>query len=122
MRILGLIISALKKYLDQKELPEEEKELVHAPFTFSTIIQSRPPCNIPVRKCIGSDFNWAVFPATKPVTAEVRISRVTTMKASPNRITLSQPCFILGFFVVGSVIVITFVCNLQTCLKTTYSL
>ncbi|MFZ1808750.1 MAG: c-type cytochrome [Cyclobacteriaceae bacterium] len=38
--ILGLIINALKRYLDQKELTEEDKEVVHSPFTFSTIAQS----------------------------------------------------------------------------------
>jgi mono/diheme cytochrome c family protein len=39
--ILGLIISGLKKYLDQKDLTEEDKEVVHAPFTLVTIVQSR---------------------------------------------------------------------------------
>ena len=38
--ILGLIVSALKKYLDQKELSEEDKEVVHSPFTVSSIMQS----------------------------------------------------------------------------------
>ncbi len=38
--ILGLIINALKKYLDQKDLSEEDREMVHSPFTFSTIAQS----------------------------------------------------------------------------------
>jgi mono/diheme cytochrome c family protein len=38
--ILGLIISALKKYLDQKDLSAEEKEIVHSPYTLSTIVQS----------------------------------------------------------------------------------
>jgi mono/diheme cytochrome c family protein len=38
--ILALIINALKKYLDQKELSEEDKELVHSPFTLSTIVRS----------------------------------------------------------------------------------
>ncbi|MEP2671354.1 MAG: c-type cytochrome [Cyclobacteriaceae bacterium] len=38
--ILGLIINALKRYLDQKELTEEDKEVVHSPFTFSSIAQS----------------------------------------------------------------------------------
>ncbi|MEZ4944575.1 MAG: c-type cytochrome [Cyclobacteriaceae bacterium] len=38
--ILGLIINALKRYLDQKELSEEDKEVVHSPFTFSSITQS----------------------------------------------------------------------------------
>jgi len=38
--ILGLIINALKKYLDQKELSVEDKELVHSPYTLSTIVRS----------------------------------------------------------------------------------
>lgn len=38
--ILGLIVSVLKKYLDQKELSEEDKEVVHSPFTVSSIMQS----------------------------------------------------------------------------------
>lgn len=38
--ILGLIINALKRYLDQKDLNEEDKEVVHSPFTMGTIVQS----------------------------------------------------------------------------------
>ncbi|HZX73273.1 MAG TPA: cytochrome c3 family protein [Cyclobacteriaceae bacterium] len=38
--ILGLIINILKKYLDQKELSEEDKEVVHAPFTLTSVMQS----------------------------------------------------------------------------------
>lgn len=38
--ILGLIINALKRYLDQKELSDEDKEVVHSPFTIGTIVQS----------------------------------------------------------------------------------
>lgn len=38
--ILGLIINALKKYLDQKELSEEDREQVHSPFTLGTISRS----------------------------------------------------------------------------------
>lgn len=38
--ILGLIINALKKYLDQKDLSEAEREVVHSPFTFDSIIRS----------------------------------------------------------------------------------
>lgn len=38
--ILGLIISSLKRYLDQKDLTEEDREVVHSPFTFSSIVQS----------------------------------------------------------------------------------
>jgi mono/diheme cytochrome c family protein len=39
--ILGLIISGLKKYLDQKDLSAEDKEIVHAPFTVTSVLQSR---------------------------------------------------------------------------------
>ncbi len=39
--ILGIIITALKKYLDQKDLTPEEKEVVHAPFTITSVAQSR---------------------------------------------------------------------------------
>jgi mono/diheme cytochrome c family protein len=39
--ILALIISALKKYLDQKDLSESDKEVVHAPFSIGTIMRSR---------------------------------------------------------------------------------
>lgn len=38
--ILGLIINALKRYLDQKDLSEEDREVVHSPFTLGTIMQS----------------------------------------------------------------------------------
>jgi mono/diheme cytochrome c family protein len=38
--ILGLIINALKKYLDQKDLSDEDKEMVHSPYTFGTIFRS----------------------------------------------------------------------------------
>jgi hypothetical protein len=39
--ILALIISALKKYLDQKELSDEDKEVVHSPITVTTFFQSK---------------------------------------------------------------------------------
>lgn len=39
--ILGLIISALKKYLDQKELTAEDKEVVNSPFSMASIMRSR---------------------------------------------------------------------------------
>ncbi|HCM74786.1 MAG TPA: cytochrome C [Cytophagales bacterium] len=38
--ILGLIINALKRYLDQKDLSEEDKEVVHSPFSIGSIVQS----------------------------------------------------------------------------------
>lgn len=38
--ILGLIINALKKYLDNRDLTDAEKEVVHSPFTLGTILQS----------------------------------------------------------------------------------
>jgi hypothetical protein len=38
--ILVLIVNVLKKYLDQRELSEEDKEVVHSPITFDTIVRS----------------------------------------------------------------------------------
>jgi mono/diheme cytochrome c family protein len=38
--ILGLIINALKKYLDQKDLTEDDKEIVHSKYTFSSAVKS----------------------------------------------------------------------------------
>ncbi|HCZ35425.1 MAG TPA: cytochrome C [Cytophagales bacterium] len=38
--ILSLIINALKKYLDQKDLTEDEREVVHSKYTFNTIVKS----------------------------------------------------------------------------------
>lgn len=38
--ILTLIINALKKYLDQKDLAEEDKELVHSKYTLGSIVRS----------------------------------------------------------------------------------
>lgn len=38
--ILTLIINALKKYLDQKDLSEEDQEVVHSKYTFNTIVRS----------------------------------------------------------------------------------
>lgn len=39
--ILALITNALKRYLDQKDLSEEDREVVHSPITLGTILQSR---------------------------------------------------------------------------------
>lgn len=38
--ILGLIINALKKYLDSKDLSAEDREVVHSPISFGSVIQS----------------------------------------------------------------------------------
>lgn len=38
--ILSLIVTALKKYLNQKELSEEDKEVVNSPYSFNSIIRS----------------------------------------------------------------------------------
>lgn len=38
--ILALIINVLKKYLDQRELSEEDREVVHSPITFDSVIRS----------------------------------------------------------------------------------
>lgn len=39
--ILGFLVSALKRFLDQRNLSEEDKEVVHSPITFATITSSR---------------------------------------------------------------------------------
>lgn len=39
--ILALIVNALKKYLSQKELTEEDKEVVSSPYTAGSFLQSR---------------------------------------------------------------------------------
>jgi mono/diheme cytochrome c family protein len=39
--ILGFLVSSLKRFLDQKGLNEEDKEIVHSPITVSTITRSR---------------------------------------------------------------------------------
>ncbi len=38
--ILSLIVSALKKYLDQKELSEEDRDIVNSPYTLGSIVKS----------------------------------------------------------------------------------
>ncbi len=38
--ILGLVISGLKKYLDQKDLSAEDKEIVHSPYTVGSFVRS----------------------------------------------------------------------------------
>ncbi|MDH4058817.1 MAG: c-type cytochrome, partial [Cyclobacteriaceae bacterium] len=38
--ILVFLVSALKRFLDQKDLSEADKEVVHSPFTFSSITRS----------------------------------------------------------------------------------
>jgi mono/diheme cytochrome c family protein len=38
--ILGFLVSALKRFLDQKQLSEEDKEVVHSPITVASITRS----------------------------------------------------------------------------------
>jgi mono/diheme cytochrome c family protein len=38
--ILGFLVSALKRFLDQKSLSEEDREVVHSPITLGTITRS----------------------------------------------------------------------------------
>ncbi len=38
--ILGFLVSALKRFLDQKELSEEDKEVVHSPITIGSVTRS----------------------------------------------------------------------------------
>jgi len=40
MVILGFLVSSLKRFLDQKQLSEEEKEIVHSPITLATATRS----------------------------------------------------------------------------------
>lgn len=39
--ILGFLVSSLKRFLDQKNLTEEDKEIVHSPISVATISRSR---------------------------------------------------------------------------------
>lgn len=39
--ILGFLISAIKRFLDQRDLTEEEREVVHSPITAGSIMRSR---------------------------------------------------------------------------------
>lgn len=39
--ILFFLISAIKRFLDQKDLTPEQREVVHAPFTLGSILRSR---------------------------------------------------------------------------------
>lgn len=39
--ILAFLVSALKRFLDQRSLSEEDKEVVHSPITLATITRSR---------------------------------------------------------------------------------
>ncbi len=38
--ILGFLVSALKRFLDQKQLSEEDKELIHSPITIASVTRS----------------------------------------------------------------------------------
>lgn len=38
--ILGFLVSALKRFLDQRTLSEEEREVVHSPITFGSVTSS----------------------------------------------------------------------------------
>lgn len=39
--ILGFLVSSLKRFLDQRDLTDDDKEVVHSPITVSTISRSR---------------------------------------------------------------------------------
>ncbi len=41
LAILGFLVSTMKRFLDQKDLTEEDQEIVHSPFTVGSIVQSR---------------------------------------------------------------------------------
>jgi mono/diheme cytochrome c family protein len=38
--ILGFLVSSLKRFLDQKELSEEDKEVIHSPITVASVTRS----------------------------------------------------------------------------------
>ncbi|HEX5170861.1 MAG TPA: c-type cytochrome [Cyclobacteriaceae bacterium] len=39
--VLGFLVSAIKRFLDQKDLSEEEKEVVHSPISGGSILRSK---------------------------------------------------------------------------------
>lgn len=39
--VLGFLVSAIKRFLDQKDLTEEEKEVVHSPISGGSILRSK---------------------------------------------------------------------------------
>jgi hypothetical protein len=39
--VLGFLVSALKRFLDQKNLTDEDKEVVHSPISLASISRSR---------------------------------------------------------------------------------
>ncbi len=41
LTILGFLVSALKRFLDQKELSEEDREVVHSPISTGSIFKSK---------------------------------------------------------------------------------
>jgi hypothetical protein len=41
LAILGFLVSTMKRFLDQKDLTDEDKEIVHSPFTLGSIVQSQ---------------------------------------------------------------------------------
>lgn len=41
LTILGFLVSAMKRFLEQKDLTEEEREIVHSPITTKSIFKSR---------------------------------------------------------------------------------
>src|SRR5690348_11940452 len=55
---------------------------------------------------VGSALSSSRLEKNRPIATGMDISRVMMIKPSPNKITRNQPCFILGFFVVRSVMVI----------------
>jgi mono/diheme cytochrome c family protein len=40
LSVLGIIANALKRFLDQRELAEVEKEIVHSPYTVGSVVSS----------------------------------------------------------------------------------
>ena len=60
LTILALIINALKRYLDQKPLSVEDKEVVNSPYTFSSVVSSTPFIFIVIFIVAGISFKTVI--------------------------------------------------------------
>lgn len=58
--ILGFLISSLRRFLDQKQLSEEDKEIVHPTTTTSTMLRSRALLFIVVFVCAALGFKAVI--------------------------------------------------------------
>lgn len=58
--VLLFLVSALKRFLDQKELSEEDKEVVHSPYTVASITSSAGFRFIMVFIIASLGFKWVI--------------------------------------------------------------